>query len=303
MKNLFLLPFLFPIFIYAQCDHNPIISNNGMPVTETLFICPPEDNTTTLTTQMGTSYQWKFKYCFPDDAPWQNGPTTQDFTIDYFNYSCTYIKVVVTTNGCTEESPEIFVDGYAFSLPNMLISFSDNNFEQIDNNEFNVCNGTDVTLEATTPYLSNIQWYNNSNVINNATNQTFTVTSNGTYIYTSCTAICPNFCQPDDVPGPFPTTFNFGNWSFCSLNVENPDKQNQLTIYPNPTTQLLYIGKTEDVMYSEIQIIDTSGKTVLRVENLNVGTPINVSSISSGNYIILFKSIEGKLYKNKFIKK
>jgi hypothetical protein len=56
-------------------------------------------------------------------------------------------------------------------------------------------------------------------------------------------------------------------------------------------------------MYSEIQIIDASGKTVLRVENLKVSTPINVSSLSSGSYIIISKSIEGKLYRNKFFKK
>lgn len=97
---------------------------------------------------------------------------------------------------------------------------------------------------------------------------------------------------------------NFGAYSFCNLGTgETKVKENNLSIYPNPATQLLYIGKESDKRYSEISIIDMSGKLILQRKDHHAGKAIDVSSLVSGTYIIVSKSLDGKIYKNKLIKK
>jgi hypothetical protein len=185
----------------------------------------------------------------------------------------------------------------------MSFTFSDDNFEQIDNVEYNVCNGTTVEMSAVLPYTNNIKWYKNNVVIPNQTGITYTVNSSGTYVYTGCTNECPNFCHPNDVPGPFPIILHFGTFPSCILSVKDPEKPTILSLHPNPTTQFLYIGRKEDKVYADISIIDVSGKLVLEKKNHRYNEAINVSLLAPANYFIICKTESGKLFKNKFIKK
>lgn len=65
----------------------------------------------------------------------------------------------------------------------------------------------------------------------------------------------------------------------------------------------IYIGKEADKKYPEVSIIDMSGKLVLQKKNHQFSEAIDVSAIVPGTYFIVSKSADGKVYKNKFIKK
>ena len=91
--------------------------------------------------------------------------------------------------------------------------------------------------------------------------------------------------------------------SFCSLGTEEPIKSNEVLLYPNPTIQLLYLGKPNDEYNADILITDMMGKEVLTIKNYDYAQPIDVSHLLTGTYLMILKSYSGTILKNKFIKK
>lgn len=71
------------------------------------------------------------------------------------------------------------------------------------------------------------------------------------------------------------------------------------SIYPNPAKEIINIENFDNKSISNIKIIDSSGKLVLKQSN-NL-QQINLKQIPQGIYIIQIES-EGKLYNQKFIK-
>jgi alpha-tubulin suppressor-like RCC1 family protein len=71
------------------------------------------------------------------------------------------------------------------------------------------------------------------------------------------------------------------------------------SIYPNPAKEIINIENFDNKSISNIKIIDSSGKLVLKQSN-NL-QQINLKEIPQGIYIIQIES-EGKLYNQKFIK-
>ena len=76
--------------------------------------------------------------------------------------------------------------------------------------------------------------------------------------------------------------------------------QNDILIYPNPTTGVLNIRSKENI--KQIIISNITGKTILTNSNVNQTTPIDLSGIKNGIYIITIKTDSGiinkKLIKN-----
>ncbi len=319
MKKLLYLLLIVPSYYHGQCVHNPTITSPRMnaQVENSILFCDPTD-TETLSTQTYDSYQW-YKQIWtwqdPNPNPWVaiSGETLQTLNINGEDDFLYYFKVATTLDNCTEDSPAILVDGFSYSLPTMSTTLEANSFEQIDTNEFNVCNGSSVIFDDVFPQLYGVHtWYRcmPSNIppvsedpciISGEQGDSITVTTSGEYGFYACTDYCPNQCE--FLGASAFIKINFGNWDFCNLSIENPQASNNLTIYPNPTTQFLYIGKPDDKIYSEIKIIDTSGRLTTKIENHSYNQPIDVSNIASGNYIIISKSSDGKIYKNKFLKK
>jgi hypothetical protein len=138
-------------------------------------------------------------------------------------------------------------------------------------------------------------------IINGATGDSYTATTSGKYGFYACTEYCPDMCEM--LSDAAFIQLNFGSWSFCNLGTgEIKPKENNLSIYPNPATQFLYIGK-ESEKYTEVSIIDMSGRLVLQKKDHNYTQSIDVNALSAGTYMIISKSTAGKTYKNKFIKK
>lgn len=318
--KLVFLAFLFVsiLNLKAQCD--PTITSprlNAMFQDKVLF-CSTETETLS-TTQTFESYQWykqQWDWQTPNANPWVaiQGANSQTLTINGNDDMLYYFKVQVSQGDCTAESAPILADGYAYGLPYLMANFTPETFEEIGPGEYNVCAGASVQLDNGFPLVygthtwfkclpgSNPPSANDPCIISGATGDTYTATTTGEYGFYACTEYCPDQCQ---MLSSFAfIKLNFGEWEFCNLGTgETKPKENNLSIYPNPVAQLLYIGKESDKRYSEISIIDMSGKLILQKKDHQPGKAIDVSSLVPGTYMIVSKTTDGKVYRNKLIKK
>ncbi|PIF43682.1 putative secreted protein (Por secretion system target) [Chryseobacterium sp. 52] len=317
--KLIFLAFIFMTILNIKAQCNPTITSPrlGMKFPDKILFCNTE--TEILSTQTFGSYQWykqEWTWQTPNNNPWTAipGAISQTLTINGNDDQLYYFKVEVTQGDCTAASPVIMADGFAYGLPAMISTFTPGTFTQVGDGEFNICAGASVKFDDVFPDLYGIHtWYKcipsspppsvgDPCVISGATGDSYTATESGEYGFYACTEYCPDQCEFLGT-GNF-IKLNFGNWEFCTLGTgETKPKENSLKIYPNPTSQFLYIGKESDKTYQEISIIDMSGKMVLQKSSHRFNEPIDVSRLVTGNYIILSKDTEGNTYKNKFIKK
>ncbi len=85
------------------------------------------------------------------------------------------------------------------------------------------------------------------------------------------------------------------------LGIEElKNETNEFVIYPNPVKNILYIKSDSEQQIKSISIFDFSGKEVLQ-SNIDPTNGVNVSSLSSGAYIIKIKTSK-EIKKYKFIK-
>ncbi|MBT2621581.1 T9SS type A sorting domain-containing protein [Chryseobacterium sp. ISL-6] len=321
-KLIFLSLFLFLsiLRINAQCSFTPTITSPrlGAQFPNKIVFCNTESEI--LSTQNYGSYQWykqMWTWQSPNTNPWVpiSGANSQNLTINGANDMLYNFKVEVTLNDCTAQSAEVMADGYAYALPAMMTTLTPGTYEDLGGGEYNVCNGASVQFDDAFPVLYGAHtWYKcaPSNIppvpgdpciITGVTGDTYIATGSGEYGYYACTAYCPDQCEFLGL-GSF-VKLNFGNWSFCNLGTDEtgPKKTNDLTIYPNPAAQFIFIGKDSDKVYTEVSIIDASGRLVLQKKNHTYNQPIDVSGLAVGTYIIVSKDSKDQTYKNKFIKK
>jgi hypothetical protein len=94
------------------------------------------------------------------------------------------------------------------------------------------------------------------------------------------------------------TTYNYNN--SIVLGVENAKiASTKITVYPNPTSSILYINPSEAVTIDKVVVVDITGKTVLH-QNQN-SNQINIEKLAKGFYIIEAYSGNKKLT-SKFVK-
>ncbi|RYY00772.1 T9SS type A sorting domain-containing protein [bacterium] len=88
---------------------------------------------------------------------------------------------------------------------------------------------------------------------------------------------------------------------FNTTTLSNPDFQlNKLSIFPNPTNNILNFNLGDSASINNISIIDVTGKVIIPKFDLNSKT-IDVSNLQSGVYFVRFDS-EGQSLTKKFIK-
>ncbi|KMQ69841.1 secretion protein [Chryseobacterium sp. FH2] len=320
VKLIFLACYLFLniLNINAQCTPTITSPRLGVMFQDKVVFCTTETEILSVT-QTYDTYQWykqEWDWQSPNNNPWVAIPnaTSQTLTINGADDMLYYFKVAVTQGGCSAESPAIMSDGYAYGLPFMMADFIPGTYQEIQPGEYNVCSGATVQLDNGFPLVYGTHtWFKcipSSNppsptdpcIIPGATGDTFVAHDSGEYGFYACTEYCPDMCEM--LSDAAFIKLNFGEWGFCSLGTgETKPKQNNLSIYPNPTTQFLYIGKESDKSYADISIIDMSGKIALQKQNHKYTEAIDVSKLVPGTYFIISKNAEGKVYKNKFIKK
>lgn len=317
-KLIFLAFLLFNFLnLKAQCQPAIVSPRLGAIFAGKILFCDSEDEILS-TTQTYSSYQWykqEWSSQIPNNNPWEAipGATAQQLTING-NDVFTYFKVEVAQGDCTAESSAVLADGYAYGLPAMMSTFVPGTYEIADGGVAHVCQGAPVKLDdifsgVYGPHIwfkcvptTTAPFAGDPCVIPNVTGATFTTYESGEYGFYACTEYCPDQCKLLD-PFAF-LEIQYGEWQFCeNLGTgEVKHKENKLNIYPNPTAQFLYIGK-ELEEYKEVNIMDMSGKLILKKTDHQYKQAIDVSHLLPGIYMIISKSNKGEIYKNKFIKK
>ena len=86
------------------------------------------------------------------------------------------------------------------------------------------------------------------------------------------------------------------------INPVVPDWEYDISIYPNPATTTLNLSSTE-MMNFTICITDVTGRVVLREKILDSFYPVDVSSLTSGIYLLRLETPEGATKSMKFVKR
>lgn len=168
--------FLFSTSAIAQCPFDPTITPAN------LIFCPGAGDT--LSTQVYDAYQWY------RDGTALPGATDQFLYVDYQDGGSQF-TVAATLNGCTEVSPSVLVDGWAFLLP-YVIHQGDAPYTIDGNGEGYYCEGDTVVLIAGS-VTEHIQWTDNNIPIPGATDDTLIVTGDGLWSMSGAPSECPDF--------------------------------------------------------------------------------------------------------------
>lgn len=96
----------------------------------------------------------------------------------------------------------------------------------------------------------------------------------------------------------FTLVANSQNLSTLSTD-DSPIKENQIQIYPNPVKDVLRI-KNNNMVEAQIVILDASGRMLIK-ETIE-GAEINVESLKTGNYILLYNDKQNREIGLKFVK-
>ncbi|HLA55888.1 MAG TPA: T9SS type A sorting domain-containing protein [Flavobacterium sp.] len=86
-----------------------------------------------------------------------------------------------------------------------------------------------------------------------------------------------------------------------TLGVSQNELSSKISVYPNPVKNVVNVDVPSDILVESAEIYDLTGRMV-KSQNSAAGIQsINVSGLSSGNYILKLKSVQGSVTK-KFIK-
>jgi hypothetical protein len=178
---------------------------------------------------------------------WSNGVTDTSNCIEA-NTAGDYYVQVTDSSGCIAQSNHLAISVY----PSPGVSIS-------------VHGDTLTVFNAVT-----VQWYLNNNSINNATDSVYLAAQSGSYTVeisdtNGCTAIS----------NPVLITVN---------GINNLTEQN-ISLYPNPTTDIWQLTVDNSLLGSKIEVFDDNGKTVYESEISNLKTAINFNA-SSGLYLL-----------------
>ena len=83
------------------------------------------------------------------------------------------------------------------------------------------------------------------------------------------------------------------------IAIKHVTADNQLSVYPNPAKDMLYISSLAD--NSSISIADITGKQVATYRANSVQNGVSIGSLSTGLYIITVKDAAG-IHTAKFVK-
>ena len=77
-----------------------------------------------------------------------------------------------------------------------------------------------------------------------------------------------------------------------TLNTQSPELKLQVKVYPNPTTESIFITHPTEQFF-EVRITDISGKQILQTAHQKQ-QPLNVQSLTSGTYFVTVTTRDSK---------
>lgn len=111
--------------------------------------------------------------------------------------------------------------------------------------------------------------------------------------------------QPDNQSFYISNVYNSKIWEYindleCGANasVNENHPSTELTVFPNPATEVLYLGKNTGQPYDEIRVYDSQGRTVLTARNQS---KIKLDELEAGFYFIRVTD-GGKTLVSRFMK-
>jgi hypothetical protein len=100
----------------------------------------------------------------------------------------------------------------------------------------------------------------------------------------------------------FPIVTDPAVTTFAVLGTEDFVFNNYLTVYPNPTNDVLNLTAKQAIELQSIAVYNVLGQLVLSVPNANGVSTVDVSNLTAGNYFLKVVSDKG-ISNTKFIKK
>lgn len=175
----------------AQCDFDVAIGIE--PMVEGNVYCPGD--TVKLSAGEFDSYQWYYSFSNTNTGGMAiDGATGEVYQVDISFWGFAYFYVVATKNGCSEPSPAVLIDSWAFLSP-VVASDGESEF----------CNGDSTEISVPFGGYVNFQWYQDGEPIAGATEINYWVRESGTYVIFASPAVCPEIVLNSGV-GP---TFTF----------------------------------------------------------------------------------------------
>ena len=77
-----------------------------------------------------------------------------------------------------------------------------------------------------------------------------------------------------------------------TLNTQSPELKLQVKVYPNPTTEAIFITHPTEQFF-EVRITDVSGKQILQTAHQRQ-QPLSVQSLTSGTYFVSVTTKDSK---------
>jgi hypothetical protein len=291
MKLQFLSLGIFSFFLFAssngvqaQCPFDPTIEGDTI-------LCP--EGSTELKTQVYDAYQWYRRAWGASQAEPIPGATGQSIVLTEVD-ALNYYSVEATLNGCTETSPEVLLDAWAFLLPTLSLT---GNYEFDPNTQsFLICEGDTMFLTLNPPYEASITWYNNGVPIPGETGITLPVTQSGAYTVVGAPAICPNFILS-------PGVVTEVTVDVCNATGEPQPGLPELALFPNPVADVLRIHFSSPSPAATWRLTNVAGQQ-LASDSFTEGkeAEIDLSQLPAGVYLLHLRFAEGKTVVRKIVK-
>jgi Secretion system C-terminal sorting domain len=259
----------------AQCAFNPTILPGDT------VACPK--SVVTFSTQTYESYQW-YKRPYGQNTPATpiQGATQSTYQADTDAEGVHFFSVDATQNGCTERSPEVLLDVWAF-IPITVLTTGEFTISPIGETE--ICHGDSAWFVLLGPY-ANAQWYYNGSPIPGATDDSLLITQPGIYNVSAVPGLCTNL-EPE-----------FGLdlgviWSSapgCTVSVDDPAQALPgLVVTPNPAQNSLTVT-LPDAQTATCRLMDLAGRIVIDNQFFTGNTTLATAALPAGIYTLLVQS-------------
>jgi hypothetical protein len=91
-------------------------------------------------------------------------------------------------------------------------------------------------------------------------------------------------------------------FAYSRIRTLKQDNETELVLFPNPTSDYLSVGAIDPARVQKVTVFDIAGKAVLR-QHERMADPINISKLSTGNYVISILYDDGSHVSKQFIVK
>jgi hypothetical protein len=150
-------------------------------------------------------------------------------------------------------------------------------------------NNVDIGVTNTSPTLTanqtgaTYQWLNCDNgnaIIPTETNQSYTTTANGNYAVEVTLANCIDTSACENI---------------STVGINENDLNNEISIYPNPTTGLFTLHLTSIKTNARVTVCDMLGKVILSKKSITTNTQIDLTENNKGIYFVNIQTNNEKI--------